>query len=251
MSHLLRFPLTVFGLSFVLLWLAARSGATFKGLQENDREIFGVVRTTALTLLALIISFTFSMASSRYDQRKDLEQAEGSAISTEYARADVLPAADAVKVRAILLSYLDERLLYYRTREDSQLDQINSTLARLEAELWSAVRRPAEANPTQVVALAVSGVNDVTNSRAFTEAAWLNRIPSAAWLLMFGIALCCNLLLGFGSKISGARSAILVIIPLIVAICFGLIADIDSPRGGVVRVQPYNLENVSRSLRGQ
>jgi hypothetical protein len=188
------------------------------------------------------------MASSRYDQRKDLEQAEASAISTEYTRADVLPPADAAKVRAILLSYLDARLLYYQTREDRQLVQIDSRLSRLEGELWSAVRGPAEANPTQVVALAVSGVNDVINARGFTEAAWLNRIPSAAWMLMFGIAVCCNLLLGFGLKITGARGTILLVVPLIVAICFCLIADIDSPRGGVVRVRPYSLEKTLRSL---
>jgi hypothetical protein len=251
MSELMRYPQFVFILSLAVLLLAARIGAAFEGLQEKDLEIFNVVRSAALTLLGLIIGFSFSMASSRYDQRKDLEQAEASAISTEYTRADVLPAADAAKVRAMLISYLDERLLYYRTREDRQLEQINSTLSRLEGELWVAVRHPAEANPTQIVALAVSGVNDVSNSRGFTEAAWLNRIPSAAWLLMFGIAICCNLLLGYGLKITGARRVILLVIPLIVAICFALIADIDSPRGGVVRVRPYNLENTSRSLRSR
>jgi hypothetical protein len=251
LSHLLRYPQSVFLLSFILLWLAARIGAAFQGLKQTDAEIFSVVRSGVLTLLGLIIGFTFSMASTRYDQRKNLEQAEASAISTEYTRVDVLPDADSRKARAILLEYLDQRLLYYRTRDDRQLNKINSSLSQLESDLWSAVRGPAEANPTQVVALALSGVNDVSNARAYTEAAWLNRIPNAAWLLMVGIAVCCNLLLGFGLKLTGARTAILLIIPLVVAICFGLIADIDSPRGGVIRVQPYSLENVSLSLRGK
>jgi hypothetical protein len=43
-----------------------------------------------LTLLALIIGFSFSMAVSRYDQRKSYEEAEANAIGTEYARADLL-----------------------------------------------------------------------------------------------------------------------------------------------------------------
>ena len=116
MAELMRYPQLVFILTFVLLLVAARLGATFKGLQQNDLEIFNVVRSAALTLLGLIIGFSFSMASSRYDQRKDLEQTEASAISTEYTRADVLPAADAARVRGILLNYLDERLLYYRKR---------------------------------------------------------------------------------------------------------------------------------------
>ena len=39
-------------------------------------------------------------------------------------------------------------------------------------------------------------MNDVLNSQGYTQAAWWNRIPRAAWTLMVAIALCCNVLLG-------------------------------------------------------
>ena len=42
------------------------------------------------------------MAISRYDQRKNYEEAEANAIGTEYVRADLLPGPDAAKVRALL-----------------------------------------------------------------------------------------------------------------------------------------------------
>lgn len=57
--------------------------------------------TATLTLLGLIIGFSFSMAINRYDQRKIDEEEEADAIGTEYTRADLLPPADAVKVRAL------------------------------------------------------------------------------------------------------------------------------------------------------
>jgi hypothetical protein len=139
MNHLMRFPLLVLVLSFVVLWLAARIGASFRGLEENEREDFGVISAAVLTLLGLIIGFSFSMASNRYDQRKDLEEAEANAIGTEYLRTDYLPAAEASRVRALLTNYLDQRLLFYTTREDRQLGQINSTTARIESELWSTI----------------------------------------------------------------------------------------------------------------
>jgi hypothetical protein len=118
--------------------------------------------------------------ASRYDQRKNLEEAEANAIGTEYVRADFLPSDNAARVRALLNSYLEKRLLYYETRDDRQLGQINAATARLEADLWSTVRVPTAAQPTQVAALVVSGMNDVLNSRGYTQAAWINRIPSAA-----------------------------------------------------------------------
>jgi hypothetical protein len=66
------------------------------------RGDFNIISGAMLTLLGLIIGFTFSMALSRYDQRKTFEEAEANAITTQYVRADFLPAADAAKVRALL-----------------------------------------------------------------------------------------------------------------------------------------------------
>ena len=57
--------------------------------------------------MGLLIGFTFSMAVSRYDQRKNHEEAEANAIGTEYVRADLLPIADAARARDLLRNYLD------------------------------------------------------------------------------------------------------------------------------------------------
>jgi hypothetical protein len=218
-------------------------------LEEEIRDDFGVVLAASLTLLGLIIGFSFSMAISRYDQRKNYEESEANAIGTEYVRADLLPAADAAKVRALLRSYLDQRILFYVSRDESQLRQINARTAHLQAELWSVVQTAAAAQPTPIVALAVSGMNDVLNSQGYTQAAWWNRIPIAAWSLMAAIAICCNVLVGYGARNAKAEAYLLLILPLVLSISFFLIADIDSPRAGVIRVYPQNLESLVESLR--
>jgi hypothetical protein len=114
--------------------------------------------------------------------------------------------------------------------------------------LWSAVKASAAAQPTPIVALAVSGMNDVLNSQGYTQAAWWNRIPTAAWALMATIAICCNMLIGYSMRDVKAERILLLILPLVVSIAFFLIADIDSPRGGVIRVIPHNLMSLSESL---
>jgi hypothetical protein len=195
--------------------------------------------------------FSFSMAITRYDQRKNLEQAEANAIAAEYVRVDFLAATDAAKVRALLKSYLDQRILFYGTRDDRQLGQIDAATAQLEAALWSAVQIPAAAQPTPTLALAVTGMDDILSSRGCTQAAWWNRIPAAAWVLMAVIAICCNLLIGYGAHRGEARTALLLVLPLIVSISFCLIADIDSPRGGVVRVRAENLASLSHSWQSR
>ncbi len=252
MNNLLDYPLLVFVLSFFTLCLSVWIGATFFGrrrkLEENARGDFSVILAATLTLLGLIIGFSFSMSINRYDLRKNYEAAEANAIGTEYIRVDLLPAADAARVRTLLGKYLDQRVLFYTTRDKQRLAQINADTAQLQTELWSAVKAPAAAQPTPIVALAVSGMNDVLNSQGYTQAARWNRIPIAAWSLMAAIAICCNLLIGYSARDFKAVPFLLLVVPLVVSISFFLIADIDSPRGGAIRVNPQNLISLSESL---
>ncbi len=99
MSQVVRYPFLVLAIYLVTLWLSAHIGASFrkrrKNPEEAEREDFGIVVAASLTLLGLIIGFSFSMAGSGYDQRKNLEESEANAIATEYNRADFLPSADA------------------------------------------------------------------------------------------------------------------------------------------------------------
>ena len=253
MMRITDFPGLSFLLSFVLLWLSALFGSRvlrrWGGVDEAIRDNFGLIVAGALTILGLIIGFSFSMAAGRYDQRKNYEEAEANAIGTESLRADLLPAADAANVRALLRSYLDQRILFYTARDEGRLAEINTRTAQLQAALWSSVLAPAAAQPTAVAALAVSGMNDVLNSQGYTQAAWWNRLPRASWFLMVGIAVLSAMLLGWGARDVRSETSLLLVFPLIVAISFFLVADIDTPRGGVIRVSPQNLQSLAGSLR--
>jgi hypothetical protein len=89
--------------------------------QKARVKTSGAILSATLTLLGLLIGFTFSTAISRYNQRKNDEQEEANAIGTEYVRADLLRSADAAKVRALLRSYTDQRILFYETGDRQKL----------------------------------------------------------------------------------------------------------------------------------
>jgi hypothetical protein len=242
----------IFLLSLVVLWLSVQIGAFLERkvwpLQDDARDDLGLVTNASLTLLALIIGFSFSMAVSRYDQRKNYEEEEANAIGTEYVRADLLPAAEAAKVRQQLTQYLDQRLLFYTVRDSSQLASVDRETEKMQNEMWSTVQGIAKVQPTPTVALAVAGMNDVLNRQGYTQAAWWNRIPAGAWGLMATLAVCCSLLIGYGAHRRGVL--LFAVLPFLVSMAFFLIADIDSPRRGVIRVIPQNLISLSESLRG-
>jgi hypothetical protein len=254
MDYLLDYPLLVFTLSFFTMCLSVAIGAFFRrgrDLGESTQANFTVIQAASLTLLALIIGFSFSMATNRYDQRKNYEEEEANAIGTEYVRADLLPSDKAEKVHQLLRKYTDQRILFYKTRDTQQLAQINADTAKLQTELWSVIVESADSRPAPIIALVASGMNDVLKSQGYTQAAWWNRIPTAAWMLMASIAICCNLLVGYDLRDMASGRILIPILPLIVSIAFFLIADIDSPRGGVIRVHPENLVSASESIRAQ
>jgi hypothetical protein len=250
-TRLLDYPLAVFVLALVAQWGAAYVGDFFRTRQRTtdaaDPLDLTTVLTAALTLLALIIGFSFSMAVSRYEQRKNYEEAEANAIGTAYVRADLLPPATAARVRELLGIYTEQRVLFYEVSDQSRLSQIDAETTKLQGELWSAVVPPAEMQPTPVMALIVSGMNDVLNSQSYTQAAWWNRIPAAAWELLGVVAIFCNALLGYSER--RTSNLLLIVMPVIVSVSFVLIADIDSPRRGHIRVMPQNLIALSQSIR--
>lgn len=246
-------PVLLALVTLVTLTASAAFGAAMsrrrRQLQTAEREDFSLVLGATLTLLGLIIGFTFSMALNRYDQRKGYEEGEANAIGTELLRADLLPADDAARVRALLLDYTKQRIAYFTTTDLAQIDGINRRTSALQNDLWTAVRTSAAGKPNPLTALVVAGANDVLNAQGYTQAAWWNRIPPAAWFLMAFMALCATFLVGYGSKNSRPERGVLLVLPVVVSAAFLLIADIESPRGGFIRIVPQNLLSIEASMR--
>jgi hypothetical protein len=250
--NLMNFPFVVLLLSFLVLTLSSLAGDYLRrrkdSVDSDTREDFNTVVGATLTLLGLIIGFSFSMAIGRYDQRKNYEEEEANAIGTEYLRADLLPGEAAAKVHVLLKKYIDQRLLFYTTRDPLLLAKVNADTADLQNQLWSAILQ-GRGQDTPVYAIVVSGMNDVLNTQGYTQAAWWNRIPIAAWTFMALIAIGCSYLIGLGMHSTGRR--IFLVIPVAVSLAFFMIADIDSPRGGAIRVKPQNLISLQQSLPSQ
>ncbi len=241
-------PLILFAVVFIVLCLSGQLGALLRRRrphpEEAEREDLKEILTATLTLLGLVIGFTFSMAMSRYDQRKTDESEEANAIGTEYLRVGVLPKSDTDEIRELLAKYVDERIRFYVTFKARELKKLAESTSRLENDLWNATQAGIGHRPGAMI-LVGSGMNTVLDNAGYTLAAWRNRIPIVAWALMWVVAVCGNFLYGYNSRRAESTRPHLFVLPLIVSISFLLIAELDSPRGGIARVQPENLKDVS------
>ena len=78
---------------------------------EHEKEgSTGTMVGATLGLLAFLLAFTFNMASSRYDARRQAFLGEVIAIETAYTRADLLPEPSRSETRDLFRQYVDLRL---------------------------------------------------------------------------------------------------------------------------------------------
>ena len=188
------------------------------------------------------------MAIDRHDQREIFEEGEANAIGTEFLRADLLSPKHSAVTKDLLLQYVDQRILFYSKQSPEKIQEIRSKTDQLQADLWNEILPVARKQDTPSIALVASGMNDVLNSQGYVQAAWWNRIPLTAWALMAAIAICANLLVGFGARNFERNMGLFMIFPFVVSVSFFLIADIDSPRGGVIRIEARNLIALKSNL---
>lgn len=191
------------------------------------------------------------MAIDRHDQREIFEEGEANAIGTEFLRADLLPPKASVVTKDLLIQYVDQRILFYSKQSPEKIQEIRSKTDQLQNALWNEILPSIKTQPTPVMALVASGMNDVLNSQGYVQAAWWNRIPLTAWVLMAAIAIFANLLVGFGARNFEKNIGLFMIFPFVISISFFLISDIDSPRGGIIRIEARNLVALKNNLTQQ
>jgi hypothetical protein len=212
------------------------AGAAGEGVGAVDGAVFA--------LLGLLIAFTFSGASSRFDTRRQLIVEETNDIGTAYLRLDLLPAGAQPALRESFRRYLDARIEIYRKLPDiaaakAQLAKANE----LQKQIWrqAVVASQAEGAPPAVPILLLPALNAMFDITTTQNMATLMHPPAVVFVMLFGLALAASLLAGYGMTGSKTRSWFhMVGFALVVAVSVYVILDIEYPRLGLVRVDAFD-----------
>jgi hypothetical protein len=248
MNHAFTVLLYTFGLFLgMLLFLEIGRRIAVRRMKEDSGtagEGVGVVDGAVFALLGLLIAFTFSGASSRFDTRRQLIVEETNAIGTAYLRVDLLPAALQPALRDSFRRYLDSRLAIYRKLPD--VAAAKEELAKsniLQGELWRqavAASRAEGAPPAAPILLlpALNAMIDITTTRTM---ATLMHPPRVVFVMLFVLALAASLLAGYGMTGSRMRSWFHMFgFALVMAFAVYVILDLEYPRLGLIRVDAFD-----------
>jgi hypothetical protein len=235
----------------VLLFAAAEIGCRL-GTRSPDRGNDQVrahvttIQSALLGLLALLIGFTFSIALSRYDARRDLVLGEANAIGTTALRAQFLPEGHAATTIGLLKDYTDTRFIYSRTGHEPNDAAAQILLDKLWGEAVFATGQEPRSVPD---GLFVQSLNDVIDFNEKRRIANRNHVPEVAFLLLFALSAVAVGFTSYGAGLVGTRQRIPnAIIAVSIAVVIMMIADLDRPKRGLITVDQQALTDVRDSL---
>jgi hypothetical protein len=198
-----------------------------------------------MTLLGLLIAFTFANAYSRYEKRRDLIVQEYNAIGTAYMRLQLLPADRQAALREKFREYtkLRYQLWVLLPQWDAAMDDFKRSEA-LEKEIWTdavdATKKDSTGSVRLVLLPALNDMISYTTTRLIMVQA---HPPLLVFALLFFLSLVAAWTIGFGMG-NCIKPSYLHAIGFAVVVTFSLyvIFEIEYPRHGLVTLDaPHGL----------
>ena len=215
--------------------------------RESESPVGGMVGAE-FGLLAFLLAFTFGIAASRFDTRRQILLDEANAIGTTYLRAEMLPDPHRAEVRRLLRDYVDVRL---GAAQGASVDEAIRHSEDLHGRLWAEAVAAAEKDPRSVpIGLFVQALNEVIDLHARRVTATLrSRIPTPVWVVLGGVAILAFVAMGYHiGLIRTTRSPGILVVALTFAAVIWLVVDLDRPGQGWLSVSQQPMIVLRRTM---
>lgn len=215
--------------------------------REERESPVGPMVGAILGLLAFMLAFTFGFAASRFEERKQLLLAETNAIRTAYLRAALLPEPITTETRGLLREYVDLRLAGV---EAGKIEEAIAKSQELHGRLWLQAVAAAEKGRPPVVGPFVQSLNEVIDLHAKrVTVALRNRVPGIIWIVLYLLTVLAMSAIGYqGGLLNTKRSVAALTLVFAFSAVLTLIADLDRPGDGVVRVSQQSMIDLRNSV---
>jgi hypothetical protein len=204
-----------------------------------------------MTLLALLLGFTYSMSAGRYEQRRQLVIEEANAIGTTYLRAKTLPEPRSSEIQELLRQYTALRVEVTSAIDPGpeKIREWDSRAKELHGRLWSPAADLAREVPNPVISIFLVTLNELIDLHAKRMAAFRNRVPFSIYLVLFIVSAILLWLVGryFGSQRKRVR-LLTTVLALLVASVIWLILDLDQPTQGAIKTSQQSLIDLHQDL---
>jgi hypothetical protein len=229
----------VLGGSMVLVfWAGVRlKRRRIRKERTNADEGLGAIEGSLLGLLALLLSFTFGMSNSRYENRYQVMVHEANCLGTVILRADLFPDSASSVFKKNLSGYLTSRIDLYQAGIDPEKNEAAIQQSSLYGEaLWreaTAITQNEDAVKRNSGSLMVTALNDLFDAATSRKASRDDTIPESVLWLLFLLCYASAFIVGYGSR-ARVNWVMVASFAIMVAITVFAILDLDRPHRGLI-----------------
>ncbi|MBK6720943.1 MAG: hypothetical protein IPG62_13960 [Sphingomonadales bacterium] len=251
-GFLARGQLWLVGLAlFLVMLLSAQGGAALRkrlARPTGDAEAAeGYLLSATLALLGLLIAFTFSLAISRFDARRQLVVNEANAIGTAWLRAGLASSPQDDALQRAIARYTDVRLGLSRGRDPGEVER---ETAAAQKAVWDTLGQTIATAPPALVNSTVIAVNEMFDAASSRKAERSAIIPARVLELLVLYALLSAAIVGYVLSASGRRHLVVTsILFLLLTLAITLILDLDRPRRGSILVPQQPMLDARMSMQ--
>lgn len=203
-----------------------------------------------LGVLALLLAFSFSMATERYEERRHLVVQEANAIGTSYLRAQLLDEPHRSRLSHLLVEYTDNRIAL-GTAPPDQIPRQLAANDELLTQIWAAVSAARDSAQAHGISVSVlTTYNELIDLDTERKVARMVRVPAPVLLLTYGFLVVMAAVLGFVLEERRAWFGACVLF-LLLSLYVGMIADLNRPASGSIQESQEPMLMLKESLLKQ
>ncbi len=252
-TNLHDYSLSIIFLVSVVFILAAGEVGRLLSARTVGRggDDVSTLESAILGLLALLISFTFAMALSRFEARRDAVLAEANAIGTTALRARLLPAPHNVAINKLLQEYVRIRLdITQRVPSSTELNAAIKRSNEIQEALWQQTKLVVAKDSGMVpTGLFIQTLNEMIDNQEKRLEALRNRVPNTVLMALYGVAIVAGALAGYANGLEARRVRLPVYVTgLLIASVILLIEDLDRPNAGFVNTSQQPMTDTAAAI---
>jgi hypothetical protein len=233
------------GVSFALLSLACEAGFRFarrRARRLPDREGVGTISASMMGLLSFMLALTIGYAQNRAEARRGLVVQEANAIGTAWLRAKMVGSDEGLAIAKLVEEIAKVELAFTAAGSTEPEAALITRRGTLQDQIWGLAQTVVRREPSPVTTAMMTALNEMFDTELAERFAFDSRVPlTLSWMLICGALLAIGAM-GYQFGLTGARH--LVLVSLLLTMWTGgmvLIADLNRPRLGAIRVDPAPL----------
>jgi hypothetical protein len=241
---------------FVILFIAYEAGVYLgeknaKIKPEGHSGRVSNIQAGLMGLLGVMLAFSFSLSSQRFEERRKLVIQESLNIGTAYFRAGLLNDTLRNEVRALMRTYLDKRIEFYKSgNTEEEMRRIQMEAEDLQVQIWfktATIGRTAPNLNTNINIFSLNSMIDISGSIASN---FLNHVPKFVLLLLVFITTCTLFIMGYSDGIAMQKNIYFsIVLNLVICFILLLMIDMDRPTTGFLKADIDSLTSLRDEIQ--